>query len=355
LPLRPHPAKTTIPANKLSIHLTRFKTAFTIAKIVGNGNNASLLAQCRAVITKFVELRHLQYFRAVAEELSFSRAAERLRVAQPALSRAVKQLEASIGAEVLERSRHHVRLTPAGAILLHESALLFQQLEDSIRRVRRTAAGEEGELRLGYIGPPTTPFLGRLLAEYQRRYPLVTIHLEERTPERVWEMVAKGRLAAAITRPVVGYETSGMKTTLLRAETLGVVVPAKHPFANKRRLPWTALAREPLIVLARREGMGLHDAVIAGCRRAGVLPRLAQTPSLIGTVMTYVEAGAGIGVVTELVGSANPQFRFIPLTPVQTVPLVLVWQEDQDPPPVRRFRELLSEWNNAGKLWKRDA
>jgi LysR family transcriptional regulator, benzoate and cis,cis-muconate-responsive activator of ben and cat genes len=299
-----------------------------------------------------MELRFLEYFRAVAEELSFSRAAQRLHVAQPALSRAVKQLEAELGAAVLERSRHHVRLTPAGAVLLHETRLLFDQLDESLRRVRRTAAGEEGEFRLGYIGPPTQPFLGRLLHEYQRRYPRVAIHLEERTPERVWEMVAKGRLAAAITRPVVGYETSGLKTYLLRDEVLGIVVPAKHPLAKERTVSWKALARLPLIVLARREGMGLHDAVIAGCRRAGVLPRLAHTPSLVGTVMTYVEAGAGIGVVSELVGATGPHLRFIPLIPAQKVPLVLVWQEDQDPPPVQRFRDLLFEWNAGGKLWR---
>ena len=148
-----------------------------------------------------MELRHLRYFQAVAGELSFSRAAERLRVAQPALSRAIKQLEHTMGAALLERTRHHVRLTPSGAVLLQEISLLLEYVEETARRVRRTAAGEEGELRLGYIGPPTLPFLGRLLREYRRRYPLVSIHLEERTPERVWEMVAKGRLSAALTRP----------------------------------------------------------------------------------------------------------------------------------------------------------
>src|SRR5262245_47663656 len=132
-----------------------------------------------------MELRHLRYFQAVAEELSFSRAARRLHVAQPALSRAIKQLEADLNTSVMERTRHQVRLTPAGAVLLRETALFVQQLEEAVRRVRRTASGEEGELRLGYIGPPTQPFLGRLLCEYRSRYPRVSIHLEERTPERV--------------------------------------------------------------------------------------------------------------------------------------------------------------------------
>ncbi len=298
-----------------------------------------------------MDLRHLRYFQAVAEELSFARAARRLHVAQPALSRAVKQLEAMLGASVLERSRHHVRLTPAGAVLLRETIGLLQQLEESLRRVRRTAAGEEGELRLGYIGPPTQPFLGRLLGDYRQLYPLVAIHLEERTPERVWEMVAKGRLSAAITRPVLTHEALGLRTITLREEKLGVVVPRVHPIANRRWIGWNSLARQPLIVLARREGMGLHDAVMAGCRRAGVTPRLAHTPSLIGTVMSYVEAGAGMGVVTESVTAPSPALRFVLLKPVQSVPLVLVWQEDQDTPPVQRFRELLLAWKRAGKLW----
>jgi DNA-binding transcriptional LysR family regulator len=96
--------------------------------------------------------------------------------------------------------------------------------------------------------------------------------------------------------------------------------------------------------------MSLHDAVIAGCRRAGVMPRLAHTPSLIGTVMSYVEAGAGIGVVTESVVPRVPELRFVLLKPVQSVPLVLVWHEDQDAPPLQRFRELLLAWKQAGKL-----
>lgn len=299
-----------------------------------------------------MELRHLRYFQAVAEELNYSRAARRLRVAQPALSRAVKEIEAELGAPVFERTRHYVRLTPAGAVLLREAALLLDRWEEALQRVRRTATGEEGELRLGYIGPPTQPFLGRLLAEYRQRYPRVSIHLEERTPERVWEMVAKGRLSVALTRPVVAYEALGLRTILLRKERLGVVVRPDHPLAERKSLPWTALERLPLIVLARREGMSLHDAVLAGCRQAGFTPRFAYAPSLIGTVLSYAEAGAGVGVVPDSVVSKDSFLKFIPLTPVHSVPLVLVWQEDDDPPPVQRFRELLSEWNEAGKLWE---
>ncbi len=299
-----------------------------------------------------MDLRLLRYFQAVAEELSYSRAAERLRIAQPALSRAVQEIEVELGAPLLERNRRNVRLTPAGRVLLREAGILFERWEEAMRRVRRTAAGEEGELRLGYIGPPTRPFLGRLLHEYRQRFPLVSIHLEERTPERVWEMLAKGRLSAAFTRPVSIAQASGLRTLLLREEKFGAIVPPGHPLAGHKTLPWSRLAREPLIVLARREGVGSHDGILAACRQAGFAPRLAYTPSLIDTVLSYVEAGAGVGIIPESVADADPRLRFIPLRPAASVPLVLVWPENDDTPAVQRFRELILAWQKSGKLWK---
>ncbi len=299
-----------------------------------------------------MELRHLRYFQAVAEELSYSRAAERLRIAQPALSRAVQEIEAELGGPVLDRNRRRVALTPAGQVLLRETAIIFERWEEAMRRVKRTAAGEEGELRIGYIGPPTKPFLGRLLAEYRERFPRVALHLEERTPERVWEMLAKGRLSAAFTRPVSAAPASGLRTLLLRQERFGAVLPLTHPLAERKTLPWKALAGEPLVVLARREGVGSHDGVLAACRQAGFAPRLAYTPSLIGTVLSYVEAGAGLGIVPESVMAPELPLRFVPLQPAVTIPLVLVWQEAEDTPAVQRFRELVIAWQKSGRLWK---
>ena len=298
-----------------------------------------------------MELRQLRYFQAVAEELNFSRAARRLRVAQPALSRAIKEIEGELGVLVFERTRHYVRLTPAGTTLLREGGVLLERWEESLARVQRTANGEVGELRLGYIGPPTQAFLGRLLAEYRRHYPQVSLHLEERTPERVWEMVAKGRLAVALTRPVAMSEALGMQTLLLREERLGVAIPKAHALAAKASIRWESLAGESLLVLARREGIGLHDAVLAGCRNAGYSPRIAHSPSLIGTVLLYAEAGLGVAVVPDSVVPPDGSLRYVPLTPTHSVPLVLVWQEDNETPPARRFRELVTEWRDNGSLW----
>lgn len=301
-----------------------------------------------------MDLRHLRYFQAVAEELSFSQASRRLRIAQPALSRAVQELEHELGARLIERDRRTVALTPAGEVLLHETGLLLERFDESIRRVRRTATGEEGELRLGYIGPPTQRFLGRLLHDFRQRYPKVSVHLEERTPERVWEMVAKGRLSVALTRPLPGQGERSLETLLLRKEPLGIVVPHDHPLTQKETVTWKMLAQEPLIVLARREGVGLHDEILAACRAAGFTPRIAYNPSLMGTVLSYVEAGAGLGIATDSVAATSmaPSLKYLPVLPERTVPLVLVWNPEEDTPATQAFRNLVAEWLAAEKLWE---
>jgi DNA-binding transcriptional LysR family regulator len=301
-----------------------------------------------------VELRHLRYFQAVAEELSFSKAANRLHVAQPALSRALKELEEHLGVMLLARTRRSVSLTPAGAVLLHDSALVVQRLEEAFRRAQRTAAGEEGELRLGYIGPPTQSFLGRILHEFRARYPRVSVVLEERTPERVWEMVARGRLAIGLTRPVLAHQAMGLKTLLLRKEPLWAVLQAKHPLARKPVIAWKDLAQEPMVILSRREGVGLYDEIMDAARQARFTPKLAYTPSLMSTVLSYVESGAGIGVMSDtvtLLGAGGP-FAFKPLTPTRTVDLVMVWSEDNDTPAATAFRNLVREWLEQKLLWK---
>ena len=301
-----------------------------------------------------MDFRHLRYFQAVAEELNFSKAAQRLHIAQPALSRAVQELEDRLGVVLLDRNRRSVALTAAGQVLLNETGLLLQRFEESIRKVQRTAAGEEGELRLGFIGPPTQSFLGRVLQEFRRRHPCVSVALEERTPERVWEMVVRGRLDIGLTRPVLASRALGLQTLLLRKERLCAVFPTGHRRVKSASVRWRDLAEEPLIILARREGVGLHDAVLDGCRHAHFTPKLAHTPSLVSTVLSYVEAGAGVGVIPDSVCSlgAGLSVVFRPLAPAHTVELVMVWSDQAESAPAAAFRSLMQEWQKEGLLWK---
>jgi DNA-binding transcriptional LysR family regulator len=300
-----------------------------------------------------MDLRQLRYFQAVAEELSFSKASKRLRIAQPALSRVVRDLEEELGAPLLERTKRSMKLTEAGQVLLHEAGVVLLRFDEALRRVRRTIAGEEGEVRVGYIGAPTAAFLGRLLAEYRRRFPRVTVHLEERTPERVCEMVAAGRLSLGLTRPVAAQEALGVRTLLLRRERLSAVLPVGHRLAGRRRVRWADLAGEPLVLLSRREGRSLHDEIMAACREANVVPQVAHTPSVVSTVLSYVEAGAGIGVIAESVAplGAGAPLVFCPLHPLHHVDLCLVWPSAGSTPPAAAFCSLVTEWHQAGRLW----
>lgn len=291
-----------------------------------------------------MDLRHLRYFHAVAEELSFSKAARRLHIAQPALSRAVQELEAEVGSLLLDRSRRVMRLTPGGEVLLREAGVLFERLDETMRRVRRAAAGEEGELRLGYIGPPTRAFLGGLLKAFHERYPRVNLILEERTPERVWEMVSKGRLSVGLTRPVLAHEALGLQSLLLCQEPLCAAVPVGHRLAGNATIAWGDLAEEPIVILARREGAGSHDTILAACAAAGFTPHLVHTPSVIGTILRYVEAGTGIGIVPESVTPDSESVRLIPLVPRETLPVVMVWSREGDDPAVTAFRGIVEEW-----------
>lgn len=297
-----------------------------------------------------MELRQLKYFQAVAEELSFSGAARRLHVAQPALSRSMRQLESALGVPLIDRSHRAIQLTASGEVLLRDCQLLFERVDDTIRRVRHAATGGTGELRLGYIGPPTREFLGPILREFREANPLVTVALEERTPERVWEMVAKGRLSVGLTRPVFAQEALGLSSLSLFDETLCVAVPAAHPFAVRKRIAWSELAEQQLILLARREGAGSHDAILAACRKAGFAPQIVHTPSVISTILRYVEIGDGIGIVPESITPEDDAVRLIPLAPRATIPLVMVWSSTQESPALEAFRLLIRNWLKKGKI-----
>jgi DNA-binding transcriptional LysR family regulator len=297
-----------------------------------------------------LDLRHLRYFQAVAENLSYSRAAQRLGIAQPALSRAVKELEAALGTQLLDRNRRSVKLTGAGAVLLEETAQLLDRWEEALQHVRRAREGALEELRLGYVGPPTQAFLGRLLADFRQRHPQVALHLEEGLPERIWELVAEGKLTAGLTHPVPGPRTPHLASLALRRERLGAVVGLDHPFANREFLDWAELEPEPLVVLARGASEGTYEFVVRSCQRAGFTPRIAFSPRLVGTVLTYAEAGEGVALVPESVLTPGRALRFVTLRPVRQVPLLLVWREEAVPTALGGFRELLREWQGAGKL-----
>jgi DNA-binding transcriptional LysR family regulator len=136
----------------------------------------------------------------------------------------------------------------------------------------------------------------------------------------------------------------------LREERLCLAVPAGHPFAVRPSNRWRALSGLPLILLARREGAGSHDAIVAACHEAGVTPDVVRTASLMGTILKYVESGAGFGVVPDCARVEARSVVLVPLSPRRTIPLVLVWSEGARNPAADSFRKLVMEWRAQGRL-----
>ena len=230
---------------------------------------------------------------------------------------------------------------------------MFERLDQAVRRALPRGGGSAGRTPARIYRPtPRKSFSAALLEEYGRRCPEVTVHLEERTPERVSEMVAKGRLDAGLTRPVLAHAALQMQTMKLRDERLCAAVPRHHAWAGKKSLAWKDLAGHTLIILARREGAELHDEILAACRLASFTPKFGHTPSLIGTVLRYVESGAGIGVVPESMGEMERTQRWVQirLAPESSVPLVLVWKDQREEPPMTARMSWWESGSRAGSF-----
>src|SRR6476646_7954443 len=196
-----------------------------------------------------MELRHLRYFVAVAEALNFTKASARLRVAQPALSRQMTDLEDEIGADLMKRSPRGVTLTSEGKLCLDEVRELLKRADESVEKVRALARGEYGELHVGYAPSPTAEILPPALATFQKAVPRVKVLLHDLSIDEL----QNGTLELAIMVPPAGDQTTGIQFEVLRTYPLCVAMTAMHPFARMKSIPLEKLAAEPLVVLRRKD------------------------------------------------------------------------------------------------------
>lgn len=220
-----------------------------------------------------MELRRVRYFVAVAEELHFRRAAERLHLAQPALSQQVRKLEQELGVELLHRTKRGVALTSVGAVFLDEARGLLRHADETARTARNARAGAGARLRLGHLADAVPAILPRAISAFAARYPAVEIVPETTSPRRAVEDVRSGRLDIA----VVGLPTStaaGLKATPFAEERMVAAVADRHLLSGRPTIALSALAETPLALLPRAANPAFHDAVLAGCRAAGVSPPL---------------------------------------------------------------------------------
>ncbi|MCQ9877822.1 LysR family transcriptional regulator [Pseudomonas aeruginosa] len=245
-----------------------------------------------------MELRHLRYFIAVAEELHFGRAAERLGISQPPLSQQIQALEEEIGARLFERTNRRVELTDAGRLFLDESLQVLAQVDKAVLLARRAHLGELGELKIGFTSSaPFTSTIPSSIHAFRKAYPDVHLDLQEMSSRQVLKALLEESLQVGVIRPLALPDA--VHWVELFREPLVAVLRADHPLAagSEDGLAIAALAEEPFVFFPRSYGTGLYDQVIALTRQAGFSPRIAQEASEAMTIIGLVSAGLGVSIL----------------------------------------------------------
>ena len=244
-----------------------------------------------------MELRHLRYFLAVGESLSFTKAAARLRVAQPALSRQMRDLEDEIGVHLLRRSPRGVRLTPEGKLFLQEVRELLKLSQESVKKVHAMVRGEHSELHIGYRVPTIVEILPQALAAFQKAEPGVKVLLHELAFDELIAGLRNAALELAILLLPTGEHIAGIEFESLRAYSLCVALNEAHPLAQLESIPLKRLAAEPILGLRRNDYRRYLDRIFAptGCK-----PRIVTECDTFSSILIEVEAGHGIALFAPI-------------------------------------------------------
>lgn len=291
-----------------------------------------------------MELRHLRYFAAVAETCHFGRAAERLHMAQPALSQAIRQLEAELGAVLLTRTTRQVSLTPAGEFLYDEARRLLRQIDDAVTGVRRVADGRKGLVRVGFTGTAAFTQLPRFARALQQHLPEVAldVHADMLTPAQS-SGLRDGSLDLAVLRPPVTGD--GMEVRTIEVEPLVLALPADHRLVAEPVISLADLATEDFVIYSGKNS-AVNEAVLRACREAGFTPRREHEAAGTAVLLPLVAAGLGIAVVpgsVRAVPLAGVIFR--ELTDAGSIELALAWRRDD---PSALVRSVLAALEDAG-------
>jgi DNA-binding transcriptional LysR family regulator len=299
-----------------------------------------------------MELRHLRYFLAVAEELNFRRAAERLGMAQPPRSSQIHDLEDEIGVSLFRRVPKGAVLTEAGVAFLSAVPAVFENVEQAVRLAQKGGRGEVGQLRVGYTSSTSfNQIVPKSLLAFRRSYPAVELTLEELNSPQLLDLLDRQRLDAVFFRP--GKDLPhGFSVTVLDEEPMMVVLPAAHRLSDRYALPMTDLKGEPFVMFSRALGPGLYDEVIEGCRLAGFEPAVAQTAPQITSIANLVAVEFGVAIVPSQVANTHvPGVVFVPIvggTPIAR--LALATRHDDRSVTTKNFRAFVQRASVAASV-----
>lgn len=289
-----------------------------------------------------MELRHLRYFMAVAEEQSVTRAAARLNIAQPALSHQIKALETEIGAALFVRFSRGVALTEPGRFFAEDARAILASVEAAKTKARRTAVGQLGLVRIGFTGSASFhPFVTGVIRDFRAAFPDVTVELIEEPTRGLLDGLASRRVDVAFMRPAAG-EVEQLWSRHLFDEPMVAAVPVGHHLAEARSLRLSALAAETFIIYPRQNGRTLYDIIVSACEAAGFAPRIGQAAPQLTSVVNLVATGIALAIVPRSMSRmATADVRFVAIEDESLVaPMVLVREEAPRTTPAKNFTEL---------------
>lgn len=246
--------------------------------------------------SSLLDLRVLRQFVAVAESLSFRRAAEVLHMSQPPLSVAIRQLENNLGAQLLLRSPAGVTLTHAGAVLHQEALQLLAQAQRAVELTQATARGDAGDVRVAFITSAMVSFLPELLSTYSANHPQVRLRLTEAVSVEVAQLVASGQVDIGLLSPPVELNDS-LESQPVTTDRLLAILPSDHPLAGKRSIALSALAGERFVSFSADRVPAFHQRIVGACLEAGFQPRIVQEAAHVYTIMALVAGKLGVALV----------------------------------------------------------
>ncbi|WP_341525837.1 LysR substrate-binding domain-containing protein [Nostoc sp. UHCC 0302] len=289
-----------------------------------------------------IELRHLRYFIAVAEELNFSRAAERLHIAQPPLSQQIQALEAELGLKLFERKKRPLQLTTAGQVFLAEAYLVFTQLEQAITSAQKVSRGEIGRLVVGTNSSVANSVLPDILQMFHPLFPEVILVLREVSSSQQVSQLRDRQIDVAFERlPNVNLNDDTLNFLPILQEPLVVALPETHPLADQSQIPLIALANEPF-VLPPTDLVPSYSPIISLCQQVGFSPKVVQEATWMITVLSSVAGGVGVTLLPA--NAQSLQRKGVVYRPIQGENLILqlavVWRRDDSSVVLQKFLEV---------------
>jgi DNA-binding transcriptional LysR family regulator len=270
-----------------------------------------------------MELRHLRYFVAVAEELNFTRAAKRLGINQPPLSLQIRQLEKEMGTPLFLRRTRGVELTDVGKLLLEEARIILKQIERAKTGVRRRARGETGRINVGSSGGTYFhPLIPRIIREYRMHYPNVVLFPQASNTAVLIAQLRAGQVDIAFVRAPI-RDSDGLAFELLVDEPTVMALPTGHPLSRSAMAPLSAFAEETFILYPRELNPAVYDSTLAAFIKAGFTPKLGQEAPQIVATIPMVAAGLGVSVVPVSMAGILPN-AVVYLATAGTTPPALI-------------------------------